>query len=94
MTEERNRCSGNAREDTPCSGPAEVRESLGIYAGRWCTEHWRTSGYRKEGRDGFDPADCGETYEPEDGEGFFDAGEGGLGVFRGRHGGPFKKWRG
>lgn len=42
------------------------RYSLGIYAGRWCDKHWATSGYRKEGREGFDPAYAGETYEPDD----------------------------
>lgn len=42
------------------------RYSLGIYAGKWCDKHWAESGYRKEGRGGFDPADAGEHYEPED----------------------------
>ena len=40
--------------------------SLGIYAGRWCEACWKTSGYRKEGREGFDPMDAGEAYEEED----------------------------
>jgi len=41
------------------------RYSLGIYAGKWCEPHWDTSGYRKEGREGFDPADAGESYEED-----------------------------
>ena len=44
---------------------AEPRYSLGIYAGRWCDEHWATSGYRKEGSAGFHPEDAGESYEEE-----------------------------
>jgi hypothetical protein len=42
------------------------RYSLGIYAGRYCDPHWDASGYRKEGREGFDPADAGECYEADD----------------------------
>ena len=41
------------------------RYSLGIYAGRWCGKCWEDSGYRKEGRSGFDPMDAGERYEPD-----------------------------
>ncbi len=44
---------------------ASTRFSLGIYAGRWCGKHWATSGYRKEGREGFDPADAGERYDDD-----------------------------
>lgn len=70
MPEERNRCAGRNRDDKPCTGDAYEQYSLGIYAGRYCDGHWATSGYRKEPASAFDPADCGETYEPDDwGEG-------------------------
>ena len=42
------------------------RESLGIYAGLYCDPCWAASGYRKEGREGFDPTYAGESYEGED----------------------------
>lgn len=48
-----------------CPKPGYDRYSLGIYAGRMCDGHWDTSGYRKEGREGFDPADAGEAYDEE-----------------------------
>ena len=39
------------------------RYSLGIYAGRYCSDEcWAASGYRDEPASAFDPADCGETY--------------------------------
>lgn len=66
MTLEPLPCAGLGREGTSCKGEAYEQYSLGIYAGRWCDKHWETSGYRKEGASGFDPADCGETYEPDD----------------------------
>lgn len=44
----------------------EPRYSLGIYAGTWCDKHWAESGYRKEGREGYDYLDAGEHYEPDD----------------------------
>lgn len=44
------------------------RYSFGVYAGRYCDKHWKTSGYRDatdpDAR--FDPADAGESLEPED----------------------------
>ncbi len=50
----------------PCSRcdakGAEVRYSLGIYAGRYCPRCWRDSGYRDEPASAFDPADAGETW--------------------------------
>ena len=49
-----------------CGKDGEERYSLGIYAGRYCDEHWKTSGYRKEGRSGFDQADAGEQYEADE----------------------------
>jgi hypothetical protein len=56
----------------PCAhfdecGEAEApqRFSLGLYAGKWCDDHWVTSGYRKEGPEGFDPLDAGESYDEE-----------------------------
>lgn len=42
-----------------------ARYSLGIYAGRYCDPCWEESGYRKEGREGFDPLDAGERYEED-----------------------------
>jgi len=65
-------CAGTHRDDEPCSGDAYAQYSLGIYAGSWCDGHWETSGYRKEGRSGFSPDDAGETYEPDEGDDFFD----------------------
>jgi hypothetical protein len=52
-------CSTCGKED------GEPRYSLGIYAGRYCDPCWETSGYRKEGRDGFHPDDAGESYEED-----------------------------
>jgi hypothetical protein len=59
-------CAGKSRDDEPCSGEPMERQSLGIYAGRWCRSHWKTSGYRDEPASAFDPADAGETYGDED----------------------------
>lgn len=59
-------CAGKNREDTPCGGDAYEQYSLGIYAGRYCDTHWKTSGYRDEPASAFDPADAGETYGDED----------------------------
>lgn len=55
----------------PCNGrcgneEAEPRYSLGIYAGRWCDPCWKTAPYRKEGPEGFDPLEAGESYEEID----------------------------
>jgi len=49
-------------------GKLDVEEqfSLGITAGYWCDPCWAKSGYRKEGPEGFDPMDAGESYEEED----------------------------
>lgn len=44
----------------------EERLSLGLFAGYYCDECWRKSGYRTEGRAGFDPGDAGETYDADD----------------------------
>ena len=49
-----------------CNEEAKLRYSLGIYAGRWCDEHWKTAGYRKEGPEGFNPLDAGESYDEEE----------------------------
>lgn len=43
----------------------EERFSLGLYAGIYCDECWDKSGFREEGREGFDPMDAGEQYDPE-----------------------------
>ncbi len=62
-------CSGcglGHDKPTPAAGLVEERYSLGIYAGRYHDNCWSKSGYRKEGREGFDPADAGEAYEAED----------------------------
>jgi hypothetical protein len=49
------------------NGPlyAEERYSLGIYAGKYCDEGWKKSGYRDEGPEGFDPSYAGECYEDD-----------------------------
>ena len=44
---------------------ARERYSLGIYAMVACDQHWDESGYRKEGFEGFDRDDCGESYEDD-----------------------------
>jgi len=48
-----------------CPKPAQDRYSLGLPAGRYCDGHWATSGYRTEGREGFDPTYAGERYEDD-----------------------------
>ena len=53
-------------KDNCDSDDAIEQYSLGIYAGRYCEKCWEISGYRKEGREGFDPMDAGEHYEPDD----------------------------
>lgn len=45
---------------------AEERYSLGIYAGRYCDQCWKESGYRDEPASGFDPMDAGEAYESDE----------------------------
>ena len=59
-------CAGTDRDTEPCTGEVKERYSLGIYAGRWCNSHWKTSGYRDEPASAFDSADAGETYGDED----------------------------
>jgi hypothetical protein len=45
----------------------EEYHSMGIYAGRYCSEKcWRGSGYRDCGSEGFDPSYAGEAYGAED----------------------------
>jgi len=47
---------------------SEQRYSFGAYAGRYCDDCWKTSGYRDAGDDTavFDPMDAGEVmYEDE-----------------------------
>ncbi len=56
-------------EGCPCSrcqrkGAVE-RYSLGVYAGRWCNECWRASGYRDAPASAFSEADAGERMDPE-----------------------------
>ena len=42
--------------------------SFGIYAGRYCEECWKKSGYRDatDPNAEWSPLDCGEVMEPED----------------------------
>ena len=61
------RCAHEDCGEGECKGEVEVRHSLGIYAGRWCHYHWHhTSGYRKEGKEGYSWFDAGEEYESDD----------------------------
>lgn len=66
MPPQRIRKCGANDGDGRCEEEGFERFSLGITAGYWCDPHWKTSGYRKEPASAFDPADCGETYEPDD----------------------------
>ncbi len=47
---------------------AIARYSLGVYYSRLCDRCWAKCRVRKEGPEGFDPMDAGESLEPEDGE--------------------------
>jgi hypothetical protein len=47
-------------------GNGRDRFSFGIYAGHYCLEHWRKSGYKDEEAGAFDPAFAGERLEEED----------------------------
>ena len=42
---------------------AEERFSLGVYAGMYCEACWDKSGYRQEGKEGYDYLDAGEYYD-------------------------------
>jgi len=57
-------CSGCGRNENEEPGINE-EYSLGIYAGRYHEACWERAPYRKEGREGFDPSDCGESYEED-----------------------------
>ena len=47
-------------------GQFEERFSLGIYAGRYCSDKcWKASGYRDEGVEGFDPTYAGERLDDD-----------------------------
>ena len=48
-----------------CQKPGGERYSLGIFAGYYCGPCWDQTGIRKEGPEGFDPMDAGESYDPE-----------------------------
>jgi hypothetical protein len=50
---------------TEDSADVRTRYSLGIYAGHYCPDCWAKSGMRKEGREGFDSMDAGESYDPD-----------------------------
>lgn len=56
-------CKSGCRLD---KDDVQERFSLGIYAGTYCDKCWDESGYRKEGREGYDFLDAGEYYEEED----------------------------
>lgn len=51
---------------TDLQGEVRERFSLGITAGYWCDKGWKSSGYRKEGPEGFDYLDAGEYYDERD----------------------------
>lgn len=55
-----------------CRQEGDERYSLGIFAGYYCDKCWDESGIRKEGPEGFDPLDAGESYDPEPGVGGLD----------------------
>jgi len=55
---------GKTTDELPGNNCVETRYSLGLYAGIWCDKCWKKSGYRKEGSEGFNPMDAGESYEP------------------------------
>jgi hypothetical protein len=61
-----NKCRKTNADLSSNESPIEERYSLGIFAGRWCDPCWEASGYRKEGREGFDPSYAGEHYDEED----------------------------
>jgi hypothetical protein len=48
-----------------CNEHGIMRYSLGYPAGRYCEAHWATSGYRKEGPEGFDPGYAGERLDDD-----------------------------
>lgn len=45
---------------------ATARYSLGCYYSRLCDTCDEKAGYRKDGPEGFDPLDAGETFEDAD----------------------------
>jgi len=56
------RCSKCGKEDTYM----EERYSMGIYAGRYCSEKcWKKSGYRDVGPEEFDPDYAGERLDDD-----------------------------
>ncbi len=57
-------CAGCGKGNA--QGEVSERESLGLYAGRYCDPCWEKAPYRKEGREGFSEQDAGEAYETED----------------------------
>lgn len=61
-TDRRNVCRGKRND---CGKFAVMRYSLDLPAGRHCGGCWDKSGYRKEGRSGFDPTYAGESYEED-----------------------------
>ena len=59
-------CRSSRRE--PRQDEGQDRYSLGVYYSRLCDRCWKNCGVRKEGPEGFDPLDAGESLEPDDGE--------------------------
>lgn len=64
--DERYACRCRVCESHP-RGPAwaDERYSMGIYAGRYCEEGWKQSGYRDVDASEFDPAYAGESYDAD-----------------------------
>ena len=58
-------CRHNKSKNCTRENPKKANDqySLGIFAGRYCEDCWKKSGYRKEGPEGFDPMYAGESYE-------------------------------
>lgn len=68
---ERELCRHCSEEREANSQPfrmADIRLSFGIYAGLYCDECWKTSGYRDatDPDAQFDPMDAGEAYWEDD----------------------------
>lgn len=45
-----------------CGEPGKERYSLGIYAGTFCDQCWKESGFRDEDFAAFNPMDAGEEW--------------------------------
>ena len=77
MAEVCNRCYAEAIDNgqteaeivATMDGNGEDRYSFGVYAGHFCSDHWKRSGYRNSTEetlnDEFDPDYAGESMEEE-----------------------------